>query len=258
MPPGLRVPAPGALPVREPLLPAQPAHLREPGRLRRRAPLRRHRPALLDPARGGPGALRGDRRRSGRSPAARQRGGPALDEALDRIFGRDHFTLDALFPAARRAAARRLLPRGDSRKRRALEEWDAFIARLRTAPAEVPSGELARLLAENAELGTVVDALPGAEVLRRHLRALAAALERAPEPARLSGLVSLLETAAGAGLHVDLWELRALGWRLASERTLAPLPREALSRLARLLGLPEPVLPPEAAAGTQEPELEEA
>ena len=192
------------------------------------------------------------------SAAAPEPGAAALDEALDRIFGRDHFTLDALFPAARRAAARRLLPRGDSRKRRALEEWDAFIARLRTAPAEVPSGELARLLAENAELGTVVDALPGAEVLRRHLRALAAALERAPEPARLSGLVSLLETAAGAGLHVDLWELRALGWRLASERTLAPLPREALSRLARLLGLPEPVLPPEAAAGTQEPELEEA
>ncbi|MFH1725238.1 MAG: DUF3536 domain-containing protein [Elusimicrobiota bacterium] len=139
--------------------------------------------------------------------------GAAEDEAesfravADEVFGPRHFTLDALFPAARRQAARGLLPRGSEPRRRIDERWRGTLRRL----ARLPAGEVASRLREAADAGISPDMLPGAHLVREYVKFSASAFAGDPGPEKLSILLTLLEAAGRSGLRLNVWELQDLG-----------------------------------------------
>lgn len=177
--------------------------------------------------------------------AALRGGAKAVRTEAARIFGEGSFSLDALFPTARRAALVRLKPRGTAEKRAFLSEWQSLVERLRVDPAAAERA--ARLLAEAPD-GLSADALPGARSLREAAARAARRFEDSPGPASIEPLAALLEAAEAAGLHLSLWELQDPVWR--GLRAWTPDSHvEKRARLAELLGLSEGVFlsPPEPA-----------
>lgn len=167
----------------------------------------------------------------------------------DRLFGAGSYRLDALFPASRRRAAQRLLPRGGSDRREFLASWHALMRRFRDDEAlAVP---VAERLIEAAALGLPIDALPGVPRLRARVLAAAEAFADSPSEETLDHWTRLLSAAGKAGLHLNLWELQSLAWegigkdgaRLKPGTTGAKLVRW----LADTLGISEALLLPSPA-----------
>lgn len=156
--------------------------------------------------------------------------GDGLTAAFDRAFGTRSWSLDALFPGARRAAARSLADRGGPERRARMEPF-VRLSRLRREPAP---GEWAAALKPLGD-DLPADGLPGAAQARAAAARAAGRFADTPGEETLGELLILLEAAHGGGLHLPLWQLRGPAWRgLSGGRASGPPAR----RLAELLGLP--------------------
>ncbi|MFH2205069.1 MAG: DUF3536 domain-containing protein [Elusimicrobiota bacterium] len=158
-----------------------------------------------------------------------------------RLFAADPWTLDALFPAARRRAVLRLLPRGSAAQRDYFIAWYANLRRLRAEPH--CAQELAERLAAAPELGLSADSLPDIDIFREAVRAAALAFARAPAAGTLADLAHLLDSAEHAGLHLPLWEIQELAW--SGVRRLKDAADAAdIHRLVQILGIAQAAPPP--------------
>lgn len=156
--------------------------------------------------------------------------GDGLTAALDRAFGPASWSLDALFPGARRAAARSLADRGGP-ERRARAEAFVRLGRRRAEPAPREWAEALKSLGEDLP----ADGLPGASSARKAAARAARRFAESPGEDSLGDLLTFLEAAHGGGLHLPLWELRGPAWRGLAVGPAAGAPAR---RLAELLGLP--------------------
>ncbi|MBI4385951.1 MAG: DUF3536 domain-containing protein [Elusimicrobia bacterium] len=168
-------------------------------------------------------------------------------ELLQRTMPGGSHTLDALFPDARRSALEFLLPHGTREKQRWLRDWRPQIRRFQDAGDE-GLGWIIDCLQQAARAGIVIDALSEAETLRAWI---VLAFRGAATRLSLESLETarrLLESARGANLHLNPWEILQLYALLRgrlSEHSEADAARRPFSTRAAPGDMAEPGAAPE-------------
>jgi hypothetical protein len=159
---------------------------------------------------------------------------------LNRRFGPDFLTLDALFDDERLQVLRWLMPAPpvSHARLRFLKEWAAAIGRLRRAESD--GEELRTLLQRCSEVHLLPDQLPWASRVREQAQTALRRFLGGGGREDLARALRWLAAVESTGLHVDLFELRAQAclWqdRIAAAAA-EPAERDLARALAEKLGL---------------------